>query len=95
MPESWLKKAMKKARRIGLRVNQLQNRLPPFPIAFAADQPAWAFRQTETEQAVDQRWNRLHAQHPAPRIFPDASESCVRGEGNENAEHDVELEHTR
>ena len=56
------------------------------------DQPPGTFWNSDGEQSVGDRRNGFHAQHPPPVVFAGSLQEGVGNEGQQNAEHDVELE---
>lgn len=67
----------------------------PFGVLFRVDdQPARTFRQREAHHGIDQRGQRLDAEHPPPRGFHAAqiADDVVGEVSHQDAEHNVELE---
>ena len=63
------------------------------PVLLLANEPTGAFWNHETEGGVQERGECRHAKHPTPRVDANAGKPRVREERDQDAEHNVELEH--
>ena len=63
-------------------------------IALPAQKPARTLGKAEAEQSVEKRRERGHTKHPAPGILADACKQRIGHESDQDAENNVELEHS-
>jgi len=68
---------------------------PTRPVATMRNQPARAFGQPEAHDRIDQRGNRFNPEHPAPGVVAHTGQQCIGEEGDQDAEHNIKLEHAR